>query len=154
TLRPSLVIFAFNGPAVERALFWRTSVGSGDDERLYASVDSSPNPDPDKSADASIVLASATRSWCEAQRQKTPEEQKQDPILQTLLAKHRAIAIKNGTPQANLFDLKASYVYDLLRYRNAFRSQFRGTGLPSTNPVVSYDDYHKDPRFMADINGV
>jgi hypothetical protein len=153
TIRPSLAIFVFNGPAVERALFWRTTVGTGDDARLYASVENSPNPDPDNAADASIVLASATKSWCEAQRQKTPEEQRQDPILQKLLAKHRLVAIKNGTPQADIFDLKASYVYNLVRYRNAFRSQFR-TKLPSTNPTVAYDDYHDDPRFMSDINGV
>jgi hypothetical protein len=44
-------------------------------------------------------------------------------------------------------------VYNLVRYRNAFRSQFR-TKLPSTNPTVAYDDYHDDPRFMSDINGV
>src|SRR5262249_1532924 len=121
---------------------------------LYSSVENSPNPDPANAADASIVLASATRSWCEAQRQKTPEEQRSDPILQKLLTKYRMIAIKNGTPQANLFDLKASYVYGLVRYRNAFRSQFRGTGLPSVNPVVTYDDYREDPRFMANIKGV
>jgi hypothetical protein len=65
-MRPSLAIFVFNGPAVERVLFWRTTVGTGDDARLYASVENSPNPDPDNAADASIVLASAAKSWCEA----------------------------------------------------------------------------------------
>jgi hypothetical protein len=151
-LRPSLAIFAFNGPAVERAMFWRTTVGTGDDTRLYASVENSPDPNPDNAADASIVLASATRSWCEEQRRKTPEEQRSDPILQKLLTKHREIAIKS-TPHADLFSLKASYVYDLVRYRNPFRSQWR-TGLPSTNPVVTYSDYRNDPKFMADLVGV
>lgn len=61
-LRPSLVVFAFNGPALERARYWRVSVGTGDDVRLYSSLENSPNPNPDNAADASIVMASATRA--------------------------------------------------------------------------------------------
>ena len=100
-----------------------------------------------------IVLASATPEWCEQQLKKSPDEQRKDPVLHKIITKHREIVIKNGTPQANLFDLKASYVYDLVRYRNAFRSQWR-TLLPSTNPQVTYDDYRSDPKFMADVAGV
>ena len=152
-LRPSLMLFAFNGPALERARYWRTMVGTGDDVRLYSSLENSPSPDPENAADSMIVLASATREWCEQQLRKSPDEQRNDPVLHKIITKHRDIVIKNGTPQANLFDLKASYVYDLVRYRNAFRSQWR-TLLPSTNPQVTYDDYRSDPKFMADVAGV
>jgi hypothetical protein len=152
-LRPSVIVFAFNGPALERARYWRTSVGSGDDVRLYSSTEDSPNPNPDTAADTSIVMASATRDWCQRQLKKSAEEQRQDPVLQKTLVKHRIIAIKNRVPQANLFDLKASYVYDLVVRRNTMYSQWR-TILPSVNPLVSYDDYHDDPRFMADLAGV
>jgi hypothetical protein len=152
-LRPSLVVFAFNGPSLERARYWRTTVGSGDDVRLYSSTEDSPNPDPDSAADTAIVMTSPTRSWCEQQAKKSLDEQRRDPILQKILAKHREIARKNGIPQANLFDLKASYVYDMVRYRNGFRSQWRAV-LPSTNPQVPYDDYRDDPKFMADLAGV
>ncbi len=152
-LRPSLIVFAFNGPSLERARYWRTTVGSGDDTRLYASIENSPNPDPETAADAAIVMTSPTRGWCEEQVKKSPEDQRRDPILQKILAKHREIVIRNGTPQANLFDLKASYVYDMVRYRNGFRSQWRPL-LASTNPQVTYEDYHDDPKFMADLAGV
>jgi hypothetical protein len=152
-LRPSLVIIAFNGPSLERARYWRTTVGAGDDIRLYSSVENSPNPDPETAADTAIVMASPTRGWCEQQVKKSPQEQRRDPILEKILIKHRAIEIKNRTPQANLFDLKASYVYDMVRYRNGFRSQWRSV-LPSTNPQVTYDDYRDDPKFMADLAGV
>jgi hypothetical protein len=152
-LRPSLVIIAFNGPSLERARYWRTTVGTGDDTRLYSSVENSPNPDPETAADTAIVMTSPTRSWCEQQAKRPPEEQRRDPILQKILTKHREIAIKNSIPQANLFDLKASYVYDMVRYRNGFRSQWRSV-LPSTNPQVTYDDYRDDPKFMADLAGV
>jgi hypothetical protein len=152
-LRPSVIVFAFNGPALERARYWRTTVGTGDDVRLYSSIEDSSNPDPGNAADTSIVMASATRQWCEEQIKKSPDEQRGDPILQKILIKHREIAIKNGTPQANLFDLKASYAYDMIRYRNGFYSQWR-TPLPSTNPLVTYEDYRDDPIFMAHIGGV
>jgi hypothetical protein len=74
-------------------------------------------------------------------------------VLKRILVKHREIIIRNGAPQANLFDLKASYVYDLVRHLNGYRSQWR-TGLSSTNPQVTYDDYRDDPKFMADLEGV
>jgi hypothetical protein len=41
----------------------------------------------------------------------------------------------------------------MVRYRNGFRSQWRGV-LPSTNRQVTYDDYRDDPKFMADLAGV
>jgi hypothetical protein len=152
-LRPSLVVFAFNGPALERARYWRVSVGTGDDVRLYSSLEKSPNPNPENAADTSIVMASATRGWCEEQLKKSPEEQRRDPVLKRILVKHREIVIRNGTPQADLFDLKASYVYDLVRHLNGYRSQWR-TGQSSTNPQVTYDDYRDDPKFMTDLEGV
>ena len=73
-LRPSLIVFAFNGPSLERARYWRTTVGSGDDTRLYASIENSPNPDPETAADAAIVMTSPTRGWCEEQVKKSPED--------------------------------------------------------------------------------
>lgn len=85
-LRPSLVVFAFNGPALERARYWRVSVGTGDDVRLYSSLENSPNPNPEIAADASIVMASATRAWCEDQLKKSPEEQRRDPVLKKFSA--------------------------------------------------------------------
>lgn len=74
-------------------------------------------------------------------------------MLKKILSKHRDIAAKNGAPRANLFDLKASYVYDLVRHLNGYRSQWRA-GLASTNPQVTYDDYRDDPKFMIDLAGV
>jgi hypothetical protein len=41
----------------------------------------------------------------------------------------------------------------MVRYRNGFRSQWRGV-LPSTNRQVTYDDYRDDPKFMMDLAGV
>ena len=152
-LRPSLIVFAFNGPALERARYWRTSVGTGDDVRLYSSIEDSPNPNPDNAADTSIVMASATREWCEEQVKKSPDEQRRDPILQRIVLKHQEIAVRNAIPPASLFNLEASYVYDMIRYRNVFRSMWRKVP-PSTNPLVTYDDYRDDPKFMADIGGV
>ena len=152
-LRPSLIVFAFNGPALERARYWRTSVGTGDDVRLYSSIENSPNPNPDNAADTSIVMASATREWCEEQVKKSPDEQRRDPILQRIVLKHQEIAVRNAIPPASLFNLEASYVYDMIRYRNVFRSMWRKVP-PSTNPLVTYDDYRDDPEFMADIGGV
>src|SRR5262249_27489131 len=140
-LRPSVIVFAFNGPALERARYLRTSVGSGDDVRLYSSIEDLPNPHPHTAAGTAHVIASATRDWCQRQLKKSPEEQRQDPVLQKILIKHRTIAIKNRVPVANLFDLKASYVYDLVVRRNTMYSQWR-TLLPSVNPLVTYDDYH------------
>jgi hypothetical protein len=152
-VRPSLVIFAFQGAALERGRYWRAVVGTGDDMRVYSTLENSPNPNPDYAADTFMVLPSASRSWCEEQLKKSRDEQRRDPILQKLLAKHREIALKNGAAKVDLFDLKASYVYGLLRYRSPFQAQW-GKLPPSTNPQVTYDDYREDPRFMADLAGV
>lgn len=152
-LQPSLVIFAFNGPALGRARSWRAVVGSGDDMRIYTSTENSPNPDPERAADTFIALPSATKGWCDAHLGKPPDERRIDPILNKLIAKHREIALKNGSPYANFFELRASYVYDLVRYRNPFKSQL-GKMVPSANPELTYDDYRVDPQFMSDLSSV
>ena len=152
-LPPSLVIFAFNGPALGRARSWRAVVGSGDDMRIYTSTENSPNPDPERAADTFIALPSATKGWCDAHFRKSPDERRIDPILNKLIAKHRQIALKNGSPYADFFELRASYVYDLVRYRNPFKSQW-GKMAPSANPELTYDDYRGDPQFMRDLSSV
>jgi hypothetical protein len=152
-LRPSLVIFAFHGSAFNRAKTWRTAVGSGDEVRLYTSTENSPTPDPETAADTLLVMPSVTKSWCEEHLRKPTEERRSDPLLQKIVVKHREVAIKNGSPQADLLDLEASYVYGLLRYRSPFRAQWRRMK-PSTNPELPYDDYRDDARFMADLANV
>src|SRR5262249_31471141 len=115
--------------------------------------ENSPDPNPDEAADTMILMPSATRAWCQAHLGKPPDEQRHDPVLRKLLNKHREIALKNGSLQADLFDLKASYVYGLARYRSPFRAQWRRVK-PSTNPEVAYDDYRQDPKFVSDIDGI
>jgi hypothetical protein len=152
-LRPALIVFSIQDGSFGRARSWRTTIGSGDDVRVYTSVENAPYPNPEEAADTTIVVPSASRIWCENQLQKTLDEQKSDPLLQKIVLKHREIAIRNGSPNADLFDFKTSYVYGLLRYRSPFRSQWRKM-MPSVNPEVTYEDYRDDPKFMADIAGV
>jgi hypothetical protein len=152
-LRPSLVIFAFHGSAFNRSRTWRTVVGGGDDVRVYTTEENSPNPNPENAADTFMVLPSARRAWCQQQLKKSADEQRRDPIMQKLIAKHRAIAIKNGEARADLFDLRSSYVYGLIRYRSPFQAQWSKL-LPSTNPRLTYDDYRVDTGFMADLTAL
>jgi hypothetical protein len=152
-VKPSLIIFAFHGTALNRGRSWRTIAGTGDDVRLYTSTDSSPSPNPDDAADTAIVVPSASYGWCEDHLKKPPDEQKTDPMLSKMLAKHRDIAAKNRPPVADVLDWKTSYVYGMLRYRSPFRAQW-GRLMPAANPVLGYDDYREDPRFMADLAGV
>jgi hypothetical protein len=152
-LRPALIVFSVQDVSFGRGRSWRTTIGSGDDVRVYTSVENAPYPNPEEAADATIVVPSVSRIWCENQLQKSVDEQKSDPLLQKIVVKHREIAIRNGSPNADLFDFKTSYVYGLLRYRSPFRSQWRKM-MPSVNPEVTYEDYRDDPKFMADIAGV
>jgi hypothetical protein len=149
-VRPALIIFAFHGTALDRGRAWRALVGEGDDVRLYTSTENSPTPNPENAADGSIIMPSATRPWCEAQLRKPPGEQSTDPVLQKLMSKHHDIALKNGAPYADPFDWRTSYVYGAVRYRSPFRAQWRKM-MPSTNPVLPYEDYRDDPRLMADM---
>jgi hypothetical protein len=152
-LRPALIVFSVQDVSFGRGRSWRTTIGSGDDVRVYTSVENAPYPNPEEAADTTIVVPSVSRIWCENQLQKSLDEQKSDPLLQKIVVKHREIAIRNGSPNADLFDFKTSYVYGLIRYRSPFRSQWRKM-MPSTNPEVTYEDYRDDPKFMADIAGV
>jgi hypothetical protein len=152
-IKPALIIFAFHGTALNRGRSWRTVAGTGDDMRLYTSTDSSSQPNPDDAAETIILFPSASYSWCEDHLSKPPEEQRSDPVLQKLLSKHLMIAAKNRPPVADLFDWKTSYVYGMIRYRSPFRAQW-GKLLPAANPVLGYDNYRDDPRFMADLQGV
>src|SRR5262249_37703152 len=121
-LRPSLVMFAFNGPALSRARSWRTVVGEGDDMRIYTSTQNTPDPDPARAADTFIALPSATKAWCEEHLRQGADAQRNDPILRKLLAKHHEIALKNGSPQAALLDLKAAYVHGLPPHPNPLQA--------------------------------
>src|SRR5262249_51963717 len=103
--------------------------------------------------DAMILMPSATRVWCEALRQKSPDEQSRDPVLRKIVAKHREAARKNGSLRADPFDPRASYVYDLVRYGDPFRTQWRRVQA-SVLPTVPYDDYREDPKFLADMAGL
>jgi hypothetical protein len=152
-VKPALIIFAFHGTALNRGRSWRTIAGTGDDMRLYTSTDSSPNSNPDEAAETVIILPSASYSWCRDHLSKPREQQIADPVLQKMLAKHREIAAKNRPPVADVLDWKASYVYGMLRYRSPFRAQW-GKLIPAANPVLGYDDYREDPKFMADLAGV
>lgn len=149
-IKPSLAIFAFAGTAFNRAKAWRTLVGPGDDVRFYTSTENSPNPNPEAAADSMLIMPSMTRHWCKEQLTKSADEQKSDPILQKILTRHREFKIRNGSPHADLFDLTASYVYGLLRYRSPFKAQWRKLK-PATNPELPYDDYRDDPGVMTDL---
>jgi hypothetical protein len=77
-LRPSLIVFAFNGPSLERARYWRTTVGTGDDMRLYASVENSPNPDPETAADAAIAMEIIGRAETRSDPAKDSDQASRD----------------------------------------------------------------------------
>lgn len=153
-LRPTLVIFAFNYTALPRGRSWRVLVGSGEKERFVSTEQNSSNPNLQDSSDLQLIMPSATRQWCRDMLAKSPEQQAQDDFLRRLISKSRDIESQNPTaPLANPYDLKSSYVFNLLVYRKPFYSQLRRLQ-PGINPTVKYNDFREDRPFVRAVKAV
>jgi hypothetical protein len=143
-VRPHLAIFAFNSSALQRARTWRIEVGDGRESRFLTS--STPVPTKMTSHDMMLLEPAATFDWCNGMLGRN--RQQDDPVLQRILRK-----TANRIRRADLFDVTASYVVDLLAHQNAFSSQL--AQLPSgIAPKIAYTDYRSDPQFINAVQAV
>ncbi len=153
-LKPDLVIFAFNSQALTRDRSWRVLVGHGEDVRLVTTTEASSDPEPSLSTDFAFVVPAATQEWCAAMLRRSLQAQRDDPVLVSLLRKRRYIEGQDRrTAVADLYDPKASYVYDRLIHHDPFFAQWRKLQ-PSIVPMVSFSDYRADPRLVHDVAAV
>jgi len=155
-LRPTLVIFAFNSGSVKYDRTWRVLIGSGDDARFVTTQQNSPNPDTLESSDILLLMASATRRWCNSMLAKSPTEQAQDSVLNRIVEKYRFVRSQNPARRANIYDFKSSYIYDRVVHNDQFYTQWLNWGKlrPGTNPLVTYNDLRRDQSFVEAVKAV
>ncbi len=147
-LRPSLVVFAFNHTALSRGRSWRLLTGEGDGTRFLTMADPGLPPDPATSTDMIQVHPGATGEWCAS---RPPPD---DPTLRAVIRMRRAILDRGAAlPTASVFDLSTSYVFNRLLYQDPFADLWRRMP-PAINPVVSFDDYREDQRFVEDLRRI
>ena len=148
--KPDLVIVAFITDDLDRARFWRTAIDVAGEERVLTTIDPTPNPRLDRAADTFILDRNATFDWCNRMRQSGAR----DSIVEEIEARYRH-ALPAAQPaglsnRPSLFTLRHAYLYDRIRYGDAFHSIRTRFG-PSQNPRLAYDDYRVDGRLAEAI---
>jgi hypothetical protein len=154
--KPDLVVFAFITDDLDRARFWRTVVGDGDDVRVLTTLDPVRNPDLRRSADTFLLMPSATYEWCK----RMAETGGTDAVLDRLIRKHRAL-VNHNNPTGNIvtadvLTLRHSFLYDRLARGDAFafRADIPPTGNQAVNPRVRFHSYADDPGFGRSLAAV
>jgi hypothetical protein len=150
--KPDLVIVAFITDDLNRARFWRTAIDVAGEERVLTTIDPTPNPRLDRAADTFILDRKATFDWCNRMRQSGAR----DSIVEEIEARYRDALLRSAAQPAglsnrpSLFTLRHAYLYDRIRYGDAFHSIRTRFG-PSQNPRITYDDYRVDGRLAEAI---
>lgn len=148
--KPDLVVFAFITDDLDRARFWRAVVGRGDDMRVLSVLEPERNPDPEASADAFLLMPSATYDWCK----RMERTKSTDAILERLILKHRFLRAHNdptrATATADMLTLRHSFLYNRVMSGDAFA--FVRERIPTRiNPRVPYQSYAEDQEFMRSL---
>ncbi|PYO52981.1 MAG: hypothetical protein DMD84_07770 [Candidatus Rokuibacteriota bacterium] len=151
--KPDLVVFAFITDDLDRARFWRTVVGAGDDMRVLTVLQPRRDPDPETSADTYLLMPSATYEWCE----RLARTRTSDAVLERIIRKHRALLERNNPTRrlarANVLTLRHSFLYNRVVSGDAFA--FLWKRIPAgTNPRVSYQSYAEDPGFLRSLDRI
>jgi hypothetical protein len=151
--KPDLVVFAFITDDLDRARFWRTVVGAGDDMRVLTVRQPRRDPDPGTSADTYLLMPSATYEWCE----RLARTRTTDAVLERTIRKHRVLLEHNnptqGLARANVLTLRHSFLYNRVVSGDAF--SFLWEQIPAgTNPRVSYQSYAEDPDFLRSLDRI
>jgi hypothetical protein len=148
-LKPTLVIFAFNSTAIARGRAWRVKVGEGNEARMVATTENSPNPHFENTTDIETLMPAANQKWCKAMLAKSQEEQRKDQLLNKAINKTLHIRLENGALlKANIWDFSSSYIYNRLVHHDPFFSQWKRK-VSAANPVVTFDNFRNDPQFLA-----
>jgi hypothetical protein len=148
--KPDLVVFAFITDDLDRARFWRAVVGRGDDMRVLSVLEPERNPDPEASADAFLLMPSATYDWCK----RMERTKSTDAILERLILKHRFLRPgkdpTRATATADVLTLRHSFLYNRVVSGDTFA--FVWEGIPTRiNPRVPYQSYAEDQEFMRSL---
>ena len=151
--KPDLAVFAFITDDLDRARFWRTVVGAGDDMRVLTVLQPRRDPDPETSADTYLLMPSATYEWCE----RLARTRTTDAVLERIIRKHRVLLEHNNPTRrlarANVLTLRHSFLYNRVVSGDAFA--FLWERIPvGTNPRVSYQSYAEDPGFLRALDRV
>jgi hypothetical protein len=150
--KPDLAVFAFITDDLTRARFWRTVVGAGDDMRVLTVLQPRRHADPQTSADAYLLMPSATYEWCE----RLARTRATDPVLERIIRKHRVLLEHNnptrGLARANVLTLRHSFLYNRVVSGDAFA--FLWERILPTNPRVSYRSYAEDPGFLRSLDRI
>jgi len=155
--KPDLVLFAFITDDLDRARFWRTVVGDGDDMRVLTTLSPVPNPDLERSADTFLLMPSATYDWCK----RMAATRTTDAVLERLIRKHDVL-VKHNNPTgsiatADVLTLRHSFVYNRLVRSDAFaflRARVPNRSNPSVNPRVRYQSYAEDSGFIRSLDRI
>jgi hypothetical protein len=145
--KPDLAIIAFITNDLQRVRTWRIPLYvDGVVDRVVTSFEPDLEPDLTTSYDTFIVHHEATRDWCEAARQSGET----DSVIEQIIEKYRRANRVGGLKPADLFTFSHSYLLNRVRRGDPFH------GVPGwfSFPVVMYDDYREDARFMRAVASV
>lgn len=142
-LKPDLAIIAFITNDLQRTRFWRTVTKVDGIWRYLVSPFPTPDPDPLSSYDTALYHPEATREWC---RQMKETGQRDRVIHEIEQAYQKGVSV-GGTRAADILALNHSYLLAAVRYRDPFY------GLPGffAFPVIAYESYAEDARFMRSL---
>jgi len=151
--KPDLAVFAFITDDLDRARFWRTVVGAGDEMRVLTVLQPRRNPDPETSADTYLLMPSATYEWCE----RLARTRTTDAVLERIIRKHRVLLERNnptrGLARANVLTLRHSFLYNRVVSGDAFAFLWERVPV-GTNPRVSYQSYAEDSDFLRSLDRI
>jgi hypothetical protein len=145
-LKPDLAIIVFITNDLQRIRFWRTVTKVDGIWRYLVSPFPTPDPDPLSSYDTALYHPEATREWC----REAKETGRYDRVIGEIRQAYQKGVSVGGTRTANIFALNHSYLHAAVRYRDPFY------GLPGffAFPVITYESYSEDDRFMRSLKSI
>jgi GDSL-like lipase/acylhydrolase family protein len=154
--KPDLVVMAFISDDLDRARFWRTVVGQGDDMRVLTTVEPVRHPDLRRAADTFMLMPSATYEWC----RRMAQTGERDAVLERIIRKRRVLMEHNkpsASRVADVLSVRDSFLYNRLVRGDAFaflRGRIPSGINQSANPRVPYRSYAGDPGFVRSLEQV
>ncbi len=142
--KPDLTIFAFITNDLTRVRTWRIPIDkNGVTDRVVTSFTPRKQMVLDNTYDTFLIHNEATKSWCEG----ALSSQKQDDVTRAIYAKYQTATRVGAKKVSSLFTLNHSYLLNRILHGNPFR----GNEGIFTFPVIKYQTYADDTRFMSNI---
>jgi hypothetical protein len=159
--KPDLILFAFNGAALNFPRLWRTvKEVKPDFYRMYQTR----NPDEQIDANRAMVhntpiTKRLTEAWCsemdEARKRGDADRLRNDPLVRDLVAEYEDATRERTVPRAivNFYSPRMSFVYKYIKYRDPFRG-IQKFSQESIWAPLSLDVYAADPDFIEAVKAL